>query len=268
MRKLVTFTKIEALQNDFLIVRSGAAARIWSASRVRAICDRRRGVGADGLITLGVKSRSGYLFRLFNADGSQAEWSGNGVRCAAAWLAEQSPREHEFLLRTQAGPIPITLSRSGKSRLDAAFTVPSPIVKGQKSSLPGFRKVGRPWVVDAGNPHWVFRVRDFDFDWQRLGQLCQQRAQATHGVNVEFVRVISPTRIDMRLYERGVGPTPSSGTGALAAYTVCRALGRVGDRVRAVSEGGVQEVRRSDKENTIQLAARVHTVFNGVWDLG
>jgi len=268
MRKLVTFTKIEALKNDFLIVRNGGASRFWTASRVRAICDRRCGVGADGLAALGAKSRDAYSFQLFNADGLRAEWSGNGVRCAAVWLAGQYSKEREFILRTAAGRIPVSVNRIGSRRFDAAFTARCPVVTGQKSALSGFRRIGKPWVVDAGNPHWVFCVRDFDFDWQGLGHLCQRRAGATRGINVGFVRVMTRRRIELRLYERGVGPTPSSGSGALAAYAVCHALGCVGDRVRAVSEGGAQDIRRASQMNTIRLAATVHTVFDGVWNPG
>ena len=264
MRK-IPFAKVESLQNDFVMVAERGGGR-WTGHAAKAMCDRRCGVGADGLILLGPSTRNGVRFRLFNCDGSRAEWSGNGVRCAAAFLAMCQPRRREFHLLTGAGCIQVSIDRAKSSGTLVSFERPFPTV----GSVGGTRAIGaggivRPLTVDAGNPHWVFMVRTFNFPWENIGAACQERSRATDGVNVEFVRVKSRRRIELRLFERGVGPTPSSGSGALAAFAACLSRDMVGDRVLVESPGGGQEVECDTERRRIRLTAPARVVSTGVW---
>jgi diaminopimelate epimerase len=106
-------------------------------------------------------------------------------------------------------------------------------------------------------------VPDFEFDWELVGEKCQQANPKTHGVNVEFVRVISRRRVAMRLFERGVGPTPSSGSGALAGAMVCRHLDVIGPRVQVESPGGVQTVDYATIQGAARLTAAANFAFSG-----
>lgn len=266
MKDAIRFTKVESLHNDFLVVGGDDPAHRWTPRRVQAICHRRRGVGADGLILLGRLKANGARFRLFNADGSRAEWSGNGGRCAALCLSERYRRRREFTLVTAAGPMALTVRSRRRGRADVTFARPLPEVhKLGTGRLRLPRTVHRPWSVNVGNPHWVFLVRSFDFPWEELAARCQLAARATAGVNVEYVRVVARTRIEMRLYERGVGPTPSSGSGALAAIAVCLAEGAIETRVQAVSPGGVQRALFDRTRKTVRLSAPTRIVSEGLW---
>lgn len=268
MSERIALTKAEALRNDFIVVRESRSTRRWTPSRVAAICDRRRGVGADGLVILGPRRRGRIPFTLCNSDGSRAEWSGNGVRCAAAVLAGGRRRPAGFALATAVGIIDVDVRPRAGNDVTASFARPAPAATGlSRVRLRQPQAVMCAWRVDAGNPHWVFQVRDFDFDWDAFGRECQTRARATRGVNVEFVRVVNRRAIDMRIYERGVGPTPSSGSGALAAVAACRHHALIGERVSVAAPGGMQIAHCDTKTGSIELAAVTRVVFRGVWDM-
>jgi diaminopimelate epimerase len=274
MAKL-SFIKVESLGNDFVIVDQSGAAKRWSARQAAAICDRRLGVGADGLILLGPTTRSGTRFRLFNADGSQAEWSGNGVRGVGAYLAAMNPRQHEFHLETLAGCIRVTTVRRKGGGVTASFSRPMPQVEvvasratRAVSGMAGRHLVAGPVYVDAGNPHWVFVVSTFQLDWKEMGRESQLLNRRTGGINVEFVHVRSRRQIELRIFERGVGPTPSSGSGALAAAAACRVMDFVGQALKVASPGGAQSVRFSQSGESLTLEASARIVMAGVWSDG
>jgi len=264
----VTFAKVESLQNDFVVVSATGNLRWWTPERAAAICDRRTGVGADGLILLSAETSQGIRFRLFNADGSRAEWSGNGVRGAAALLAAGDPRRREWRFLTGAGTIRVTIRHLGAQRVEAAFVHPIPQVSAAavpRVSSP--RGVDGPYAVQAGNPHWVFLVRDFGFQWEELGAQCQRlpEARPTGGINVEFVCVHSRRVIELRIFERGVGPTPASGSGALSAYAACRHYGLVDRTIRVLSPGGEQQAAWDSAGNEVRLSAPAQIVCTGIW---
>lgn len=270
----IPFVKVESLKNDFIIIDEEVRVH-WNAQRARTICERRLGVGADGLIVLGPASADGIKFRLFNADGSRAEWSGNGVRGTAAYLAAMNPRRGDFHLLTKAGCVRVAVERRKQGGIIAEFMRPcppvSPVPAAQRRRLQRLsgRAIGeRVRYVDAGNPHWVLPVRHFRFDWESVGRACQVLNPSTGGINFEVVRTHSRARIELRIFERGVGPTPSSGSGALAAVAACHDLGLVGDVVEVVSEGGSQRARVAADNGAITLSAHARIMMAGVWSEG
>lgn len=262
----IPIAKYEALQNDFLIVHSTETAFRWTAARVRILCDRRCGLGADGLIVIGESKGEKVSFRLFNADGRRAEWSGNGVRCAMAFLHDKNGRS-EALFVTKAGTIRTTISSRGAGRRWAGFERPIPEVREARGAAPSGAPNRVPvFFVDAGNPHQVFLVPHFNFDWEKVGADCQRRATRTNGINVEFVQVVDRRSLALRLYERGVGPTPASGSGALVAIVVCRRKGLIDSRGRATSPGGTQSFEFDGDAACIRLYAPVRCAYTGRLD--
>jgi len=271
----ISFIKVEALGNDFVIVEQSRIAKSWTTKQAALICDRRVGVGADGLILLGPSTKDGIRFRLFNADGSGAEWSGNGVRGVGAYLAAMNPRQSDFHLDTLAGCIRVATKKLKAGGVKAAFSRPMPRVEAVPlksvrtvTSMAGRRLVAGPAYVDAGNPHWVFVVSSLDFDWERMGAGCQPLNRRTKGINVEFARVRSRKQIEFRIFERGVGPTPSSGSGALAAVAACRSMNLIGKTLKVASPGGIQSARFSASGESIVLEAPARIVMAGVWSDG
>jgi len=236
----IPFTKASACGNDFLIVEGAGFAGDLAAISQR-MCDRHNGVGADGVEWLFPDAEADIAARLFNADGSEAEISGNGTRCVAACLCLQKEKA-EFVVRTGAGPKRCTLKdRQGFTfEFEADMGKPSVgdelTIDTQQLHVAGIR-------VSMGNPHYVTFVDRFAEGWQRQAALIAAQPVFPDGTNIEYVAVRGPSEIEIRLYERGVGETQSSGTGACAAVVAAIASRRVTSPVRVVAPGGAQAVR-------------------------
>ncbi|MFA6316212.1 MAG: diaminopimelate epimerase [Elusimicrobiota bacterium] len=238
MTSVLPFAKMCAAGNDFVLLRAPDAARAGRgpARLARALCDRRRGIGADGLLIVETGRSVPRLF-YFNADGSRA-FCGNGTRCAAVWLHRRglTGGKKSFILRTAAGNVSAEVRNAGK----AAVRMPDPKGLELGLALRAGAWSGTGHRVDTGVPHLVVPVRDLEaMDVQGLG-----RALRTHpafkpgGVNVDFVR-FGPRGIAMRTYERGVeDETLACGTGAVAAAIVAAALGLAAPPVRVAVRGG------------------------------
>jgi diaminopimelate epimerase len=253
---LIPFTKAHACGNDFLIVAEEAAANLDPAALTRRLCHRNTGVGADGVEFFAWKNESGPgprsgRIRLHNADGSIAEISGNGTRCVAAWMAQAlgSQPGDALEISTDAG---LRVCRIHSVHKDGEFTVEVTAGMGVPRFVPhtlklidGVEVVGVE--VSTGNPHFVVLVENPDFTvarraWTGIGaEICVHRDFPQH-TNVEFVRIVGDHEIEIRIYERGVGPTASSGTGSSAAATAALALRRCISPLSVVAPGGAQTV--------------------------
>jgi diaminopimelate epimerase len=239
-RLTVPFVKASACGNDFLIIQ-GDFAPADMGEFSRKICDRHHGVGADGVEWLFPTSDADVYSRLFNADGSEAEISGNGTRCVAAYLASQEPRE-KFTILTGAGIKACTLTSRSDTQVEFEIAMGTPQVDDEFSIHIGNREVpGVP--VSMGNPHFVVFVDRFAPGWQAEGAEIQHDRQFLQGVNVEFVAVRDKHEIEARFFERGVGETQSSGTGSCASAVAAIATQRAMSPVRVHTPGGTQTVR-------------------------
>lgn len=250
--------KAHAYGNDFLLLEDGLVPP--GADRpalARALCDRHRGVGADGLITYRSTS-GGAEMRLLNADGSRSEVSGNGVRCLAAWLCERARADAgaTVAIDTEAGRKTLTLlARDG-----AAWTFRAAMGAPEQIAEVTLRAAGqdvRAVTLRVGNPQCVV-----------LGEVTQERlhtiaaALAVHehfpeGTNVELAEVLAPDRVRILIWERGVGPTEASGTGACAAAVAAAAYGGASRDVRVEAPGGVQRVEWNDDELWLTGSAEI-----------
>lgn len=237
------FHKAHGCGNDFLILDVPADASDL-ASLSRNLCDRTRGVGADGVewICAGSGSADGsadVVARLFNADGSEAEISGNGTRCVAAyWIHQHGGKS--VRVRTGAGVKECRLISAAGANFE--FEMAMGVAQVGKE-----RKIGARagLEVSIGNPHFVVFVETFDFPWQKEGAEIQKQPVFPKGVNVEYVRVQGPAAIECRFFERGAGETLSSGTGSCAAAIAAMHRKKTASPVRVASPGGVQTVRLS-----------------------
>jgi len=236
----IPFTKASACGNDFLIA-DGAAVSERLAELTRQLCDRHNGVGADGVEWLFRTKSADVEARLVNADGSEAEISGNGTRCVAAYLCAES-RKESIAIRTGAGVKTCTLvARSGNSfEFESAMGVPG--VGAEFEVKTSFGEV-RGVPVSIGNPHFVIFVADFGEDWQGRAAEIQRDQVFKHGVNVEFVIIRNDGDIDVQFFERGVGETQSSGTGSCAAAVAAIATSMAASPLRVHAPGGMQIVR-------------------------
>jgi diaminopimelate epimerase len=257
LNKAISFTKASACGNDFLIVAGTEAGGDLSAL-TRRLCDRHNGVGADGVEWLFPDSGADVHARLINADGSEAEISGNGTRCVAAEICSRMDKR-EVVIRTVAGLKKCTLIGSSDTTYEFETNMGRAVV-GERLTIeaPGARAVGAQ--VSIGNPHFVILADKYPDDWQTQAAIIQSQPQFPQGTNVEYVAVRGPNEIEIRLFERGVGETQSSGTGSCASAIAAIADGRVTSPVNVVAPGGAQTVRW---ENQVYLRGPATLVCRG-----
>jgi diaminopimelate epimerase len=250
---VIPFTKAHACGNDFLIVTEQAAAGHDLVELARRLCARNTGVGADGVEYFewkdaGSSSKESGRIRLYNADGSIAEISGNGTRCVAAWMAEalDAKAGEDLEIETDAGVrVCHVNARDGCSvEVTTGMGVPGFIPHTVKL-MDGMEVVGVE--ISTGNPHFVILVDNDNFSvagrtWNSIGAEICVHNDFPNQTNVEFVRVVSEHEIHIRIFERGVGPTTSSGTGSSASATAVLALRRCVSPVSVVAPGGPQTV--------------------------
>ncbi len=254
MTKAIPFAKYHGLANDWLVVSEKAIPSGLSLF-ARRILDRHTGAGADGLIVVMKAVERGHdaRIRFFNADGSEAEMSGNGIRCAGAFLIEGGPPKHKLQIETRAGLKTLEKGKSSdgkwmfRVRMGApiliAAAIPfkpadtaSPLLRFPLTTFMGNLPVT---ITSMGNPHCSVFVADFEtVDWLRLGREIEQNEHFPNRTNVEFVRLLAKDEIEVRFWERGVGHTMSSGTGSCAAAVAAILNGLTSRHVRVRTEAG------------------------------
>ena len=240
----IRFVKASACGNDFLII-DGINAPAELAAFSKRICDRHEGVGADGVEWLFPAPDADVHARLFNADGSEAEISGNGTRCVAAFLCSERVRE-KVTIQTGAGVKHCTLTSRGEAEFEFEIAMGRPEV-GDEFAIELASGEVRGTPVSMGNPHYVVFVDEFPPGWQAKGAEIQRHPHFKQGINVEFVRSTNKGSIEVLFFERGVGETQSSGTGSCASAVAAIASGRAASPVRVHASGGVQTVRWEDQ---------------------
>ena len=265
---MIPVAKAHAYGNDFLFVPVEAvrASGAGLPDLARAMCHRHNGIGADGVIVYGLRP-SGATMELLNADGSASELSGNGLRCLAALVARDQQLRPPAIVTVDTGAGVKTLDlldiTAGRYAFRAALGQPTDV---RQVEIPVLGDVVMASVLGMGNPQCVV-LGDLP-DHQRFSQL--GRALATHqmfpaGTNVEFAKVVSPTRVEILIWERGVGPTTSSGTGASASAVAAAAHGGAGRDVQVIAPGGSQRVEWRD--DGVHLTGWAEIVMEGFWIL-
>jgi len=241
---IIPFTKSSACGNDFLII-DGMHAPADLAAFSRRVCDRHAGIGADGVEWLFPAPDADIRARLFNADGSEAEISGNGTRCVAAYLCAERAKE-QVVIRTGAGLKTCMLKARNESSFEFEIAMGEPQVGDEFSIKLAFGEV-RGIPVSMGNPHFVVFVEQFGPGWQAEAAEMGRHHDFKYGINVELVQVKDRQNVEARFFERGVGETQSSGTGSCASAVAAIASKRAESPVRVHTPGGMQTVRWEDQ---------------------
>ena len=275
------FSKYQGLGNDFLLIDARILGEVGNsdpkAEAIRQICDRRFGAGADGLI-LALPPRQGgeVRMRIFNADGSEPEMCGNGIRCLARFLADRDGEGpgRRWSIETLAGTIVPELQGDGSVRVDmgppclSPETIPTTLALGPAGLPQGDLMVaGQTLAVAAagmGNPQVVIPVADLDaVDLEGLGPLLEHHGAFPARTNVHFVQVLAPDHLRMRVWERGAGPTLACGTGACATLVACHRLGLADRRARLELPGGTLEIEWDGASGPVFMTGPAEAVFHG-----
>lgn len=265
------FFKIQALGNDFIVFDS--RERDWkpSVKKIRELCDRRRGIGADGILILLKSRKADYRMRIFNSDGSEAQMCGNGIRCIALYLYHYKiAKKNNLRIETKAGEILVR-------RLGKAFEIDLGMPSFEPSSIP--LNLSEPMIdmpielegnrfkataLSMGNPHLVIPV-----PWLKNVPLSDWGPKLEHHhffperTNVEFVQIISPEKLALRVWERGAGETLACGTGACATLVACFCTGRARRKAEVILPGGRLEVEYREKNGHCYLVGDAKLVYKG-----
>ena len=280
---MLQFSKYQGLGNDFLLLdgrdlEDGDRAFGLDAEAVRRLCDRRFGVGGDGVILALPPRQGGELrMRIFNADGSEPEMCGNGIRCLARFLADSDGDEpgRIWQVETLAGRIVPELRADGTIRVDMGppllepAAVPTTLPLGPAGLPQGELEVeGHTFTVAAagmGNPHVVIPVEDVEaVQLERFGAALERHPAFPARTNVHFVQVLSPEHLVMRVWERGAGPTLACGTGACATLVACHRLGLCQSRARLDLPGGPLWIEWAGDGASVFMSGPAEAVFDGV----
>lgn len=258
------FTKMEGLGNDYIYLNGLDGLPEDLPALARRMSDRHFGVGSDGIICICPSERADFRMRMFNADGSEGEMCGNGIRCLGKYVYDKG-LTHKKKLTIETGGGLRTLELLTEDGLVKAVRVNMgrPQVRTAMELTAG----GRMWQitpVSIGNPHAVLFVdRPEELDLEQLGPCFEHHAAFPQGVNTEFVRCAAPDRLVMRVWERGSGETLACGTGACAALAAAVVQGKCGRRTAVELPGGVLELEWPDDETEMIMTGPANTVFEG-----
>lgn len=284
----MNFIKMEATGNDFIVIDARDKERDWSCL-AQAMCDRHLGVGADGLLLLLPSEIADFQMRIFNADGSEAEACGNGLRCLVKYIIEHiltNVNRQELMIETAAGitkahpyivdgqisfvqvamgiprwttgDIPMSLTEGIETKFDIT-SIASYNMEVSSREL-------QLTLVSMGNPHAVCFLNDpvEEFPLAQIGPVVENYPIFPERTNFEIVNVLSRKRMKARVWERGVGETLSCGSGACAIAVAAQLHDYVDSQVDITLPGGVLTIEW-DRAGEVQLAGPVREIFSGEW---
>jgi diaminopimelate epimerase len=272
------FTKMHGLGNDFIVIDAIGQTVALAVDQIRAMADRRFGIGCDQLLLIEPPRSPGteFYYRIFNADGGEVEQCGNGARCFARYVHDRGlTTNRDITVGTAAGPINLYLDADDTVRVNmgAPRLTPSDIPFDADPQALSYAllvddqalQVG---AVSMGNPHAVLQVDDVAVaPVETLGPRIESHPRFPQRTNVGFMAVRDRSAIDLRVYERGSGETLACGTGACAAVVHGRRLGLLDERVAVSLPGGTLVISWLDDANPVWMRGPASFVFDGVVDL-
>ncbi|WP_017652639.1 diaminopimelate epimerase [Fortiea contorta] len=275
----IEFTKYQGLGNDFILIDNRASSLpVLTPEQAIAWCDRHFGIGADGVIfALTGESGADYTMRIFNSDGSEPEMCGNGIRCLAVFLAElegESRNKNLYRIQTLAGVITTELMSDGQVKVDMglpkllAGEIPTTLTPAAEKVInQPLAVAGKSWdvtCVSMGNPHCITFVEDVAaIPLEIIGPQFEHHPAFPQRINTEFMQVVRPDYLKMRVWERGAGITLACGTGACAALVAGVLTGK-SDRTATIElPGGSLQIEWSEIDQRLYMTGPATKVFTG-----
>ncbi|AUC62324.1 diaminopimelate epimerase DapF [Cyanobacterium sp. HL-69] len=273
------FSKYHGLGNDFILIDNRQSDQpLVTPQEAVQMCDRHFGIGADGVIfVLPSQNHCDYTMRIFNSDGSEPEMCGNGIRCFAQFVTELEGKEEvgrTYPIQTLAGTITPTIKGEGMIRVDMGepeltpAKIPTTLNQGgEKVVSESLNVAGKSYdvsCVSMGNPHClVFVEKVADIELEKIGPLFETHEVFPQKTNTEFIEVVRPDYLKMRVWERGAGITLACGTGACATV-VAGVLNGKCDRTCTVElPGGCLEIEWNQEDNHVYMTGPALKVFSG-----
>jgi diaminopimelate epimerase len=279
------FTKMHGIGNDYVYVDGFVEKIADPAQLARKVADRHFGVGGDGLILILPSDRADVRMRMFNADGSESEMCGNGVRCVAKYAFDHGlTRNNPMRVETGRGVLSLALETVENKVRQVTVNMSLPILELEKIPVNprlvkpdeeghAYRLTGDTGVpltatfVSMGNPHAVFFVNNVAaIDLEKLGPLVEHHPAFPRRINAHWVQVHSPAEVTMRTWERGSGITLACGTGACAVAVAGVLTGRTGRKILAHLPGGDLTLEWREADNSVYMTGPATEVFSGEWN--
>ncbi len=271
------FTKMEGCGNDYIYIDGTKEHVSDKPGLTRRLSDRHFGIGSDGIIFINPSDIADFEMQMFNADGSEAEMCGNGIRCVAKFIYDKGLKRSEDLrIQTKAGIKDIKLVISDGTVTGATVDMGVPVLKcseipvnAQSDDPVGIEidiegKKRKVTCISMGNPHCVVFVDDTAvIEIEKEGPLFENNIAFPKRINTEFVCVKDSEHIDMRVWERGSGETLACGTGACASAVACVLNGLTHRKIAVKLLGGILDIEYSEKDGHVYMTGPANTVFEG-----
>ena len=271
------FTKMQGLGNDYVYVNCFRENVENPSEMAIKVSDRHFGIGSDGLILIKPSEVADFRMDMYNADGSQAEMCGNGIRCVAKYVYDYGLTDQtEISVETLAGIkyLKLQIADGKVSRITVNMGQPELVPDKIPVQADGDRVVDEPIVVNGvtykmtcvsmGNPHCIVFVDDTaDFPLEEIGPMFENHERFPKRVNTEFIQILNRNEVNMRVWERGSGETLACGTGACASAVACVLNGLTEDEITLHLLGGDLSVRWDRKENVVYMTGPAKVVFDG-----
>lgn len=277
----LSFTKWQGCGNDFVLVDARATSLPKAAAELsRRVCDRHYGIGADGLIFVLPSDKADFCMRIFNADGSEAEMCGNGIRCFARLVYDDGMMDKEsFTVETGAGILTPRMIKDENRVVGVEVDMGEPVLEAKHIPVAGFGEerivaeeievLGKKYkatCVSMGNPHCVVFVGDVDdVKMEQVGPAFEKHAWFPRKTNTEFVVIRDRAHLRMRVWERGAAVTLACGTGACASLVAAVLNGRA-DRKAEVELDGGRLIIEWKEDNHIYMTGPAEKIFSGVFE--
>lgn len=274
----VTFTKMQGLGNDFILINNleQELNAEWFAAKAAELCDRHFGIGADGLAVIERGEKAPYYMRIFNPDGSEPEMCGNAIRCLARYLWERGMvKEQTFNLETGAGLKKLNLVIEDGVVTAVQVDMGAPVLESTAIPVsgPARRVIDEKLqlegenltfsAVSMGNPHCVIFLPSLsEVPWQRWGQILEKDPLFPSRTNIEFTQVLGRGEVEVKVWERGAGPTLACGTGACAVVVAGILTGRLRSPVHVHLPGGTLKISWEEGSG-VMMEGPAEEVFNG-----
>lgn len=266
LEKQIKFIKMHGLGNDYVFVNclENELSGINLKRLAQKISNRNFGVGADGLILIKPSVKADFKMQIFNADGTEGNMCGNGIRCLARYIFENSYSYKPVLeIETRAGVIQTEILKNAPDWLVKVDMGQPELLKPRTFLLEG--KAVEINRVSTGNPHGIIFVKTFPVNWQSLAQKIQSNPVFRGNINIELVKIYSARKIELKVWERGAGPTLACGTGACASVFCGIKRGLLARKVTVKLPGGILEIGYESKTGHIFMTGPAEKSFEGVY---
>lgn len=263
----ISFTKMHGLGNDFVIIDAIHQSINQSTLPIKQLSNRQLGIGFDQLLLIEPGNKADFFCRIYNADGSEAEQCGNGLRCIARFLHESTLHPHATMtIATKAGVFSVTIN--DYDHIAVSLGIPHVEPTETAINIPSATSKITLHLISVGNPHGVILVNAIDMQIvAKQGLEISTHKQFPAGINVGFMRIINPHHIELRTFERGTGITNACGSNACAAVAAGISQGLLQSAVDVDYQYGKLHVEWNDKNKPIVLSGPATMVYSGVFGL-